>query len=110
MTWTHEDAINNAIELLRNGWIKEDYKFFNSFSGETSYCAVGALRESSEQHRLIYKVLDKVCQKATGYPIIFYNDRKAETVEDIIVLYEKVRAEVGSDGMLPDYKEVVENA
>ena len=114
MTQTHEDIINNTITLLRSGWHKGAYQKV-SLKGEVSYCALGALMESAgvpfnaglrwndPMISTIYRNLSKKCKAVVGYySISIYNDCYAESVGDIITIYEKVRAEVGPDGMLPN--------
>lgn len=49
----------------------------------------------------IHRALNRLCYHLIGIEdIVYFNDHVAESAEDVVALYEKVRAEVGPNGML----------
>ena|SRR5882757_8793574 len=111
---TDEEVINKAIELLRAGWTKfNSHKVIRTgwiFKKEHhSYCATGALNAAvrdgekyktwiqQKQYNHLENLLNFKLKESFGssrwHNIQDYNDSAAD-VEDVITIFEKVRADL----------------
>lgn len=112
---TDEEVIDKAIELLRAGWAKYNShtitKTGRIFKKEHhSYCATGALNAAVQngefcknwdqqvQYNRLENLLNFKLRESFGDSlwrnIQDYNDSVATDVEDVIIIFEKARAEL----------------
>lgn len=105
---TDEDVLNKAIELLRAGWargVTHRARRVRPWRVLHSYCATGAVNAAIvgaeicdyyQSERLV-DLLDNKTWEVTNHrvgAISVYNDLHAEDVEDVVKIFEKVRADL----------------
>jgi hypothetical protein len=110
---TDEEVLDKAIELLRAGWTRGTTRRVERgrwpWQKRYLYCATGAVTAAvaggdlCDYHQderitnlLDAKVLEANSQlgKAVAKSIASYNDLFAENVEDVIKIFEKVKADL----------------
>lgn len=97
-----EERIDKVIAVLRKGWI-QGRLFDVVASGGMGYCIQGAVMCTLEGHPCthihlandwLWREVSSVCQELHGRGPIDFNDKMADSVDDVIALLEKVRADL----------------
>lgn len=108
---TDEEVLDKSINRLKEGWTKG--RSFSYTDTGMNVCATGALMlsvfntltllsedvsENSQFARIFHLLNNKATElmdlPIRGLGIIYYNDRIAQSVDDVITVFEKVRADL----------------